>query len=204
MPDDAKQPLSLAYRKDAAAIERGAVPTKYTRLLPYIEGRHILEIGAAEGVLSLLLAREEQCETVTGLELRDYRYQTGLQLQARWSALGFPVARCTLLRGDIRENLHLFRGHDTLVAVRAIYYLRDDAPRVMAAARDAGVARVVLCGNAGRQRHYRKDPASEQGRFDRLAAEEGMLSLLVGAGYAATVIREPGDPIVIGHHPRTA
>ena len=46
---------SLAFRKNEAAIRRGEVPDKYTRLLPYITGERILEIGSAEGVLALLL-----------------------------------------------------------------------------------------------------------------------------------------------------
>ena len=40
---------SLAYRKARAEIWAGQVPEKYTRLLPYIEGSPILEIGSAEG-----------------------------------------------------------------------------------------------------------------------------------------------------------
>ena len=47
---------SLEYRKNKDAIKQGQIPSKYTRLLPFIAGDRILELGAAEGVLSLLLA----------------------------------------------------------------------------------------------------------------------------------------------------
>lgn len=201
MPDDALQPRSLAYRNDYDDIWNGEVPNKYRRLLPFIEGRHILEIGAAEGVLSLCLAREEQAETVTGLELREYRHQEGLRLQARWRALGFPVDRCTLVCGDIREHPALFDGMDTLVAIRTIYYLRDDAQGVLRRAAQQGVARVVLGGNAGRQRQYRHAPKTELGQFNRLASVEGMRALLEGAGYEVVHAVDQGDPIVVGHHP---
>lgn len=197
MPDDALQKASLAYRKAQEAITRGDVPAKYTRLLPFIRGRHILEIGAAEGVLSLLLAREQDCESITALERRADRHDAGRLLRAHWFSLGFDVTRCRMIQGDIREHLHLLEGSDTLVAVRTIYYLRDDAPRVMAEAAKS-VTRVVLCGNKGRQRQAREDPKSELGRFNFLASVEGMTWLLTRAGYLVTAVHDEGDPIVVG------
>ena len=63
---------SLAFRKNEAAIFRGDVPQKYLRLLPFIQGNKILEIGSAEGVLSLLLAK--QGKEVIALERDEGRH----------------------------------------------------------------------------------------------------------------------------------
>lgn len=197
MPEDSTQPSSLAYRKAKDGIWNGDVPEKYARLLPYVRGHSVLEIGAAEGVLSLLLSRERAVERVTALELRDYRHQEGLKLQARWRALGYDVARCTMVCDDIRNRFDLLESIDTLVAVRAIYYLREDAPRVLMHA-FPHARRVVLCGNRGRQSKYRSSPGSET--FNFLSSIEGMRALLVQAGYRVEEVLEEGDPVVVGCH----
>jgi hypothetical protein len=197
MPDDGTQPSSLSYRKARAAIWEGKVPAKYHRLLPFIGGGRVLEIGAAEGVLALLLSRESRVDMVTALELRDYRHLEAQRLQRAWAEQGFDVSRCLMLQGDIRERLDLLQTVETLVAVRAIYYLREEARGVIAAAHRF-VPRVVLCGNRNRAAQYRQHPRSELGRFNFLASIDGMQWLLKKAGYhIATVVAE-GDPIVVG------
>jgi hypothetical protein len=197
MPNDLGQRASLAYRNARAEIEAGQVPDKYRRLLPYIQGQRVLEIGAAEGVLGLLLSREGQVERVTALELREDRHREGQRLQRVWAERGFDVSRCLMVQGDIREHLHLLEVTDTLVAVRSIYYLRAEAQSVMEVAARR-VRRVVLCGNAGRQAQYRSQPSSELGRFNYLAAIDGMKWLLTGAGYQIAAVISSGDPIVVG------
>ena len=192
MGADAVQRSSLAYRKARSEIWQGRIPAKYTRLLPYIEGSPILEVGSAEGVLSLLLA--QRGAEVTGLELRPERHAEAMKLRKQWQ-----VWNCALRVGDIREHLELLKGVETLVAVRAIYYLRVDAPAVMAFAATAGVKRVVLCGNGNRAEQWKRFPDSDLGRFNHLASVEGMRSLLMGAGFKVQTVVEHGDPIVVGH-----
>jgi hypothetical protein len=51
---------SLAYRTNRKAIWRGDIPEKYTRLVDLVPGKRVLELGAAEGVLSLLLAQKKE------------------------------------------------------------------------------------------------------------------------------------------------
>lgn len=197
MPNDSRQQASLAYRTAQAEIEAGKVPDKYRRLLPYIQGQRVLEIGAAEGVLALLLSREGQIERVTALERREDRHREAQRLQRLWAERGFDVSRCLMAQGDIREHLELLEFADTLVAVRSIYYLRDEAPAVMEVAARR-VRRVVLCGNVNRQAVYRAQPTSELGRFNYLASVEGMKWLLTGAGYQIATVVAMGDPIVVG------
>lgn len=193
---------SLAYRTHAAAIWNGTAPEKYRRLLPYIHGRRILELGAAEGVLSLLLADRDPAATITALELRHERHADGLALQARWRALGRHVEACTMACGDIRDRLDLLNGVETVVAVRAIYYLRESIAPVFAAIAEAGVSSVVLCGNGNRARRYAQthgDPGDNLGRFNLYAGVAGMTSALTFAGYTIGTVVTEGDPIVTGH-----
>jgi hypothetical protein len=197
MPDDGTQPGSLSYRKAQAEIWAGRVPSKYHRLLPFIGGGRVLEIGAAEGVLALLLSRESRVDFVTALELREARHLEAQRLQRAWAERGFDVSRCLMLQGDIRERLDLLQTAETLVAVRAIYYLREDARLVVTAARRF-VPRVVLCGNRNRAAQYRQHPRSELGRFNFLASIDGMQWLLKKAGYQVATVVNEGDPIVVG------
>ena len=150
---------SLAFRKNEDAIRAGDVPDKYLRLLTFIKGKRILEIGSAEGVLALLLARAGK--EVTALEKSAERHDTAQQLYAGWLAREEGFRAPTFVNGDIADNLWTLKDKDTLVAVRVIYYLGGRLNTIF-----ADVARfiptVVLCGTARR--------AGEQGRpTNRLA-----------------------------------
>jgi hypothetical protein len=94
--------LSLAFRKNEAAIRRGDVPDKYTRLLPFITGKRILEIGSAEGVLSLLLAawasKSRQSSERERHEARPTSIPSGWRARSKFT----PP---TFVNGDIADNL---------------------------------------------------------------------------------------------------
>lgn len=188
---------SLAFRKSREEIFARNIPQKYVRLLPFIKGKRILEFGAAEGVLSLLLAQQKGVDKVVALELRGERHNDAVELQKEW-AKHVDVSVCEMHLGDIRDNTHLFLGVDTVVAIRAIYYLREDALRVMHTAYESGVERVVLCGNKGRQANHRANPKTESGRFDYYAATEGMKWVLESVGFKIEAIVDGGDPVVVG------
>lgn len=184
---------SLAYRKNEAAILRGDVPEKYTRLLPYIPGERILEIGSAEGVLALLLAKAGK--RVTAVEQSEERHEAAQRLREDWGVWG-PTFVC----GHIQDNLHELEGKDTLVAVRMIYYLGDALDTVFAEAAKH-IPNVVLCGNgnrAGRWRQGNPDPPLLE--WNKYAAREGMIELLERHGYR--IVREgtvnKGDEVVVG------
>jgi hypothetical protein len=190
---------SLFYRKNVDSIENGVVPEKYTRLMPHIPGKRILEFGAAEGVQAMMLA-EKGCE-VTAVEVNEERHKGALRLQARWLDLGKPVEGCTMVHGDIRERLDLLNGIDTLLAVRAVYHLRGDANSVMAAAAAARVENVVLCGNKNRAYRFENGLVPHDdglGVWNCYSSISGMTELLERAGYQTDVVVTDGDPIVTG------
>lgn len=184
---------SLAYRKNEAAILSGEVPEKYTRLLPFIPGNKILEIGSAEGVLALLLAR--QGKQVVALERQPERHEAAQSLRDKW---GMDVGGPRFVCGDIRNNLRRIGGIDTLVAVRMIYYLRDDLDPVFAEVARK-VPNVVLCGNRNRANRWRAgEPDEPGGPHNKFASREGMKYLLTHHGYKIVKEKTEGDEIVVG------
>jgi hypothetical protein len=188
---------SLAYRNNSRAIWRGDVPAKYMRLVDLVPGERILELGAAEGVLALMLAQRKQ--KVFALELKQHRHEEALRLQAFWQQSGRDVARCEMVLGNIKDRFDLLAAVDTLVAVRSIYHLREDIDLVFDAV-SRHVGSVVLCGNRFRAQHYREGRPSTNGEgdFDYFASLEGMIALLENRGYSIVRTVAEGDPIVIG------
>lgn len=183
---------SLAFRKNEEAIFRGDVPEKYTRLVPLIPGKRILEIGSAEGVLALLLAKAGK--EVIALERSPERHESAQRLRDTWGVTG-PRFVC----GDIRDSLDLLPAFDTLVAVRMIYYLRDDLDAVFAQA-FTRIPNVVLCGNRNRADRYRAGVKDEPGGpHNYYASLEGMKALLERHGYTVVSEVTEGDEIVVAN-----
>lgn len=187
---------SLAYRNNEAAIIRGEVPDKYTRLLPFITGEKIIEIGSAEGVLALLLAK--QGKQVIALEKSEERHASASNLYSQWLAREKRFAAPKFVNGSIGNSLDLLDGMDTLVAVRTIYYLRSDIDRIFAAVAEK-IATVVLCGNRNRANRWRAGQPDEiGGPFNFYASREGMTALLERHGYSIIEEVREGDEIVVG------
>jgi 2-polyprenyl-3-methyl-5-hydroxy-6-metoxy-1,4-benzoquinol methylase len=191
MPDDRDVTHSLAYRKNVAAILAGNVPEKYTRLLPFIEGEKIVELGSAEGVLACLLAK--QGKSVTAIERQKERHNAAKRLASKWGVSGV-----TFVNGDTCDNLDRLKDADTLVAVRMIYYLLDDLDAVFAEVAKH-IPTVVLCGNKNRAHWWREGLPNRNDRADNYyASAEGMKALLERHGYTVTHEVTEGDPIVVG------
>lgn len=194
MPEDKQVRKSLAYRTHEEAIWNAYVPDKYRRVSKMVLGTRILELGSAEGVLTLLIAMQKGV-FCAGVEMREERYINALNLQKRWHELGIDVSRATMIHADIRNNLNIFEGIDTLVAVRSLYYLREHAKDVVKAA-SKHVKQMVFCGNKNRAAAWRADPQGEA--FNYLASQEGMVELVLSCGFEVTTLVEEGDPIVVG------
>jgi hypothetical protein len=190
----------LAYRKNREIIWKGNTPHKYKRLLPYIEGKRIVEIGAAEGVLALMLAQRADT-LVAAVERHQGRHMEACRLMDRWRDLGRNVDRCRMVLGDIKDHLNLLNEADTLVAIRCIYYFKDEIDVFFAEVSQRGIKNVVLCGNPGRAARYyaaNGEPPDKLGRFNFYASVEGMSDVLTSHGYRITSEVKQGDPIVVG------
>lgn len=184
---------SLAYRKNEAAILRGVVPEKYTRLLPYIPKGRILELGSAEGVLALLLAMRG--DEVTALEPNRERHEAAQRLRDAW---GMDANGPRFVNGSIGKHPELLveGGFDTLVAVRMIYYLGDALDSVFRLSR---IPNAVLCGNRNRAKAWHEGrPHEPLGEMNRYASAVGMSELLERHGYTVIETVLEGDPIVVG------
>jgi 2-polyprenyl-3-methyl-5-hydroxy-6-metoxy-1,4-benzoquinol methylase len=191
VPDDRLMTASLAYRKNEAAILRGDVPEKYLRLLPFIPRGRIIELGSAEGVLAALLA--QRGDTVTAVERKRERHEAALKLADQWGVSGV-----TFVCGDIADCLSRLDGHDTLVAVRMIYYLRDRLDDVFSEVASK-INNVVLCGNKNRAAMWRDCiPDRPDGAENYYASPEGMKAVLLRHGYEIVQEVTEGDPIVVG------
>jgi 2-polyprenyl-3-methyl-5-hydroxy-6-metoxy-1,4-benzoquinol methylase len=180
-----------SYGANENEILSGNIPERYTRLLPFIPGSRILEIGAGEGVLALLLSREK--EKVYALDISEFRHKKGLNLQNVWRKKGISVDRCEMIHANLVERLDLLEDIDTVVAVRVIYYWRDEIyPMFEMISRHA--KHVVLCGNASKLSRYNEN----RNKYLFYSTVEGMMSILENNGYRITTIDERGDPIVVG------
>lgn len=181
---------SLAYRTNEAAIRRGDVPEKYLRLLPYINGERVLEVGSAEGVLACLLARAGK--VVAALEKSSERHASAIRLASEWGV------QPALFNGAIGDRLDLLEGIDTLVGIRTIYYWGASLDPVFAAAADH-VPNVVLCGNKNRAARWKAGQPNDHDRADNYyASAEGMRAVLTRHGYEIAAEVLTGDPIVVG------
>ena len=188
---------SLAYRRNENAIKDGNAPEKYTRLVGHIPGHKILEAGAAEGVLALLLAKTGKL--VTTVEKNAGRHRAALELCRNWFARDKDFVKPKYINGAIGDHLDLLEGMDTFVAVRVIYYLGDDIDRIFARISD-NVKNVVLCGNRNRAERYRSGvPDDADGPHNFYASIEGMTALLKRHGYRIVSTVTEGDEIVVGY-----
>lgn len=190
---------SLAYRNNERAIRRGDPPEKYLRLLPHIPGQRILEIGSAEGVLALLLAKAGR--DVVAVERSAERHEAAIALSSLWNVLTPPQFVCwdvaKLTHPDVLAHRGLLDAVDTLVAVRMIYYLGDALDPVFAEVARR-VPNVVLCGNANRAAAWRAGQAQDTKADNYYASHEGMTALLTRHGYEIVTTVTDGDPIVVG------
>jgi hypothetical protein len=190
----------LAYRRHREQIWNGKPSEKYKRLMKHIEGERIVEIGAAEGVLALMLAGREGT-LVAAVERHQGRHYEACRLKERWRELGKHVSGCRMVLGDIKDHLNLLDDADTLVAIRSIYYQKHDIDTLFDEVSRRGVQNIVLCGNPGRAARYvaaKGKPADKLGRFNFYASIDGMKEILTKHGYKIVHEVKQGDPIVVG------
>jgi len=190
---------SLAFRKNEKGIYQGKIPDKYKRIIPYIKGNTVLEIGSAEGVLSLLLAQEK--DKVIAVERHKDRYEEALRLKEAWNKLGYKVDNCHFIHGDIRDNFHLLEGIDTVIAVRVIYYFGKNLNNIFLNFFKR-CKFIVLVGNINRSKKYQQgEYIGNIGKDNYYASSKGMIEILKTHRYGIhqSVLEDSNlDPIIIG------
>lgn len=191
---------SLQFRQDEQLLREGKATAKYTRILPFVPGETVFEMGAAEGVLSLLLS--EKKKRVWAVEKSMERHQRAKELKDQWIARGFQVDSCEMVHGDIQDHSDLLDASETFLSVRALYYLGPNIEDVLAGAW-SNVENVVLVGNRFRSEKYfstrsnsHKDGEVE-GADNYYASLDGMWTLVSRLGFSVRFAIPDGDPILV-------
>lgn len=194
-PEKKSAGLSLFYRENLDATEHGDIPHRYLRVASEVSGDRVLEMGAAEGTLCLLLAQRKRY--VIGVEPHPQRVAVAVQRIAAAQPL---VGRVSFVYGDVRDHLSLLDKVDTFVGMRCIYYLREDIGLLFDAIAER-VPEVVLTGNAEREARFASGDRSKLGEYERYATLEGMTELLQSRGYQITLceagVPNERDPMVV-------
>jgi hypothetical protein len=190
--------FSLFYRENKADIDAGRTPARYGRVAGCISTDSVLEMGAAEGTLGLLVA--ETGKRYLGVESNPARHIEA----ARRIALQGSLDSHALLLGDIRHHMSLLSDFDTFVGMRCIYYLRSDIHKVFDRI-CTSVQEVVLVGNAEREERFLAGERGSLGEFEYFATLDGMTSLLTARGFLVSRtehgVPRQVDPLVIARSP---
>jgi len=187
---------SVDYRKHKRMLNSGDAPEKFKRLAEIVPGEKVVDVGAGEGILALVMAATKT--KTRAIDVTPRRYETGLALRDKWISLGKTSERCELVLGDALANPSLLDGFDTLVASRVIYYFGENIDRFIAQAAER-VEYVCLVGNASRNRRYARGKIpSDIGENVIYSTPEGMKSLLQSHGFEIIQTADFGDPVVIG------
>ena len=179
----------------------GVIPRRYADLSRLVPGRRICEVGCAEGVLPLILAREGR--SALGIEMSRKRLETAFALKTKWSDMGFDVAEARFALGTWQENRHRLDSYDTLVLIRVIYYLGDEIDRHMDSIPES-IETIVLGGNPSRVKEYERGDESAStvkvGEYGYYSTADGMRALLVRHGFTnvQSELTCDNEPIVIG------
>ena len=192
---------SVDYRKHKSLLQNGDAPEKFKRLAEIVPGDKIVDVGAGEGILSLVIAASKA--KARAIDVTPRRYETGLALKEKWLSLGKTAEGCEYVLGDALADPSLLDGFDTLVASRVIYYFGDNIDRFIAQAAER-VEYICLVGNASRNRRYARGKVpADIGENVKYSTPEGMKSLLQKHGFEIIQTADFGDPIVIGRKTRS-
>jgi 2-polyprenyl-3-methyl-5-hydroxy-6-metoxy-1,4-benzoquinol methylase len=193
---------SIAYGRNREENWNAVPLAKFERLIPLIPGKSVVEIGAAEGILSLTLAPHK--ERVRAIEIAPIRHERGVQLKERWRELGKPVDNVEMILADIFARPEVLDGYDTLLASRVIYYFGDRLNEFMANA-SKSVRYVCFIGNETRARLYRKGAYKELGEeYAKYTTAPGMCELVERHGFRVINTIVDGDPVVIAERVENA
>ena len=199
-----QQKYMSSFEEHEAEIMSGNIPERYNRIAKIVPGDTVLELGAGEGVLSITLAQTKR--RVFAIDINPKRHEKALQLKATWKSLGRNVDNVDFILDNLMNRLELLHHVDTVVIVRLLYHLQEDADVILKEI-SKHTRYVVLVGNADKADLYSKleQPSKEHslGAYLYYATVNGMVSALKNNGYQILSVDELGDPIVVGEIDQT-
>lgn len=187
--------LMNSFKENEKAIKAGDVPLRYKNIAQCVPGKRILELGAGEGVLSLVLAQTK--EQVWAIDINKRRHTKAVNLKKVWSKIGLRVDNIHFIKGDFFQRLDILEKIETVVAVRLIYHLQEDIDDCFKAISEHAKY-VVLVGNAEKALIHKKNIKHDLGHYLKYATEEGMIEILTKHGYKIIKTDNTEDPLVIG------
>ncbi len=185
---------SIEFDANKEVHWQGQTVPKFDRLVPIMPGNSLVEIGAAEGILSLTMAPHK--ERVRAIDITPARHQKALELKARWIELGKPVENCEMVLGDALKHPELIAGFDTLMASRVIYYFGTYLEEFMDNVRK-NVDNVCFIGNPVRTARLAQGSTGKLGEYAKYATVPGMIELVERHGFKVWHVDETLDPLII-------
>lgn len=182
------------FREYHEMISGGEIPPRYSRLVPFISGSSILDVGCGEGLLPLVLAKPAK---VVGIDISPKRVEIANDLlNGPYSAKkGFV----SFISGDAIQYICTSPLPETVVMNRVLYHFAQDVLLVRDALRKStAVKAVVLVGNNAKKNLTASE--HDLGKWVHYSTVEGMSKFLNEAGFTNVKIVEisDSDPIVIG------
>ncbi len=190
-----------SFRDNKSDIFNGILPERYEELSRLIPGRRILDVGSADGTLSLHLSGDR--DFVYGLEPSTPRYKTALKLQEVWRRSSDLYGNCQFLNFGVMDRPEILADVDTVIFIRVLYHLGPGAAEVMKLIGvAANIRRVVLCGNRVKEeRLERGEELAALGPHAMLATEAGMVQFLNDHDFEVEAIHRletTGDCLLVG------
>ena len=184
----------VEFRKNEQAIRQGQIPNRLDEFAKLIPGESFVEVGSADGTLSLHLGRNGK--KVFGVELTEYRHQKALELKEAWLNRGEDVSQVNFICGDSRQAGPYLDQVETLVLSRTLYHLRADAEPLIARAKQSDALKnIAILGNRVKERVYLEggNIRGLEKKYLALASLQGMSDLLTQNGFVIELGIESTD-----------
>ncbi len=190
-----------AFEKHREEIFKGLVPERYSEIAGYVPGAKVLDVGSADGTLTVYLATSKK--EVHGSEISKARFQTSLKLKKAWLQQGLISDNCTFYHRKVTDLEDLLSIVDCVVLIRVLYHLKEDADKLFSMiARKSNIKYVAVCGNASKEKKLERDePISGLEDFAVLATEKGMIDFLESHGFMIKQqvrLKSTGDCLLVG------
>ncbi len=189
------------YEESKTLVKHLLFSDRVNELSELIKGNNVIEIGCAEGLLTLRLAQDRS--SIIGYEISEHRYKKALELKHNLLEKGLNVSNVSFINKDILSEDHIPECVDSIIAVRVLYHFRRkrDLDRLV----DNYIAKckyVLFVGDRFKAEIYDSfnvDFCYHPTKYFYFATKAGMHSLLARGDFQInTGVTSYGDPYVIG------